>query len=124
MLRTLFASAALIIAQSTATPLSIMYGDDTQFAQVGGPTVAELSAKYAPKPDVTPAKRTDVGPRKIMPDDSWIKKDEPAPAPAPAPAVDKSKDNWWIDQNLQKPKVEPTVRPVGKLALPKDSPFK
>ena len=97
MLRTFFASLALIVAQSSATPLSIMYGDDTQFAQVGGPSVADLAKNYAPKADVTPAKRTDVGTQKIMADDSWIGRKDKAPEPAPAPAIDKSKDDWWID---------------------------
>ena len=123
MLRTFFASLALIAAQSSATPLSIMYGDDTQFAQVGGPSVAELAKNYAPKPEVAPAKRTDVGTQKIKADDSWIGRKDKAPEPAPAPVIDKSKDDWWIDQSLQK-KVVPTERKVGTLVLPEDSPFR
>ena len=53
MLRALFASLALLAAQSAAAP-TLTQVPDNQFAQVEGPSVAELKKLYAPKAEVAP----------------------------------------------------------------------
>ena len=50
MLRTLFASLALLAAQSAAAPMLNQMADN-QFAQIEGPSVAELRKAYEPKPE-------------------------------------------------------------------------
>ena len=48
MLRTLFASLALLATQSTAAPVLNQMADN-QFAQIEGPSVADLKKIYEPK---------------------------------------------------------------------------